>query len=471
MTEEELERFLMQSFNTQMKGIGAAGARSSWNVPLPNVRDDKITTQHEPASEQGQEILDSLATLTPEQIIQKALEAGALGSVPYLAMLNTLLKIKEETDPRVAEQFPKSILGENDPDPRGTGAPGKTDPTTDQELFNEIMKEFLERDRSPAPEIPEYVPLEKEEFERGPPSWLTRGDYITAEDDWSDAKPVFDYPMELRPGNASSNSWFPTGSSASDPRVIRYHELMPPYRSAVEAFNKEELAWRKSRPDANLYDMATYLGKQVRDSWDDENIEGHIRAEKRKAQELRNKGYSPGPDFGWEGDPSAANKEFEEFRKQQEFAERNHREEYDSMVAEIKETERLRQEEDAAERQRYTDKYNENPYFYDNLLSGGGSSEWAPLSPFPSDETYSTEMDRHPGQEGWKGLDDFWNALGAAGPALDMAPFPGDYSHRLDPSVGQPITPVNPASPPISQEEIILNQSKPGAYIYPGILN
>ena len=137
---------------------------------------------------------------------------------------------------------------------------------------------------------------------------------------------------------------------------------------------------------------------------------------------------------------------------------------YDEMVAEMVEAERVRQEEFAAKRQRYTDMYNENPDFYENLFSGGGSSEWSPLSPFPSDETYSTEMDRHPGQEGWKGLDDFWNALGAVGPALSNLTFPGDYAHRLDPSVGQPIIPVNS---PISQEEIILNQSKPGAYIYP----
>tara|TARA_R110000824_G_C15148954_1_gene670808 strand:+ start:78 stop:1433 length:1356 start_codon:yes stop_codon:yes gene_type:complete len=156
----------------------------------------------------------------------------------------------------------------------------------------------------------------------------------------------------------------------------------------------------------------------------------------------------------------------------------------DEQVADIMEAERLRQKEYDAEKQRYTDKYNENPYFYDNLLSGGGSSEWDPLSPFPSDETYSTEMDRHPGQEGSKGLDDFWTALGAVGPLLSNVGLPGDYIHRLDPSVGQPIIPVDP---PISQEEIILNQTRPGggiglseqiinqskpsAYSYPGMLN
>jgi len=56
----------------------------------------------------------------------------------------------------------------------------------------------------------------------------------------------------------------------------------------------------------------------------------------------------------------------EEFRKQQEFAERKHREEYNSMVAEMVEKERLRQEEYAAERQRYTDMYNADSFF-DNL--------------------------------------------------------------------------------------------------------
>jgi hypothetical protein len=154
---------------------------------------------------------------------------------------------------------------------------------------------------------------------------------------------------------------------------------------------------------------------------------------------------------------------------------------YDEMVAGMVEKERLRQEEYAAERQRYTDKYNENPYFYGNLLSGGGSSEYDPFSPFPSDETYSTEMDRHPGQEGLKGLDDFLAALGAVGPLFDDVELPGDYIHRLDPSVGQPIdNPIslleiilNQTRPDgsIGLSQQIINQAKPGAYIYPGMLN
>jgi hypothetical protein len=151
----------------------------------------------------------------------------------------------------------------------------------------------------------------------------------------------------------------------------------------------------------------------------------------------------------------------ERYNTENELAKREHRSSYDEMVAEMVETERLRQEEYAAERQRLTD-------------------EWTPFSPFPSDETYSTEMDRHPGQEGSRESDDFWTALGAALP-LFGGELPGDYMHRLDPSVGQPI------DNPISQEEIILNQTrpgggiglseqilnqaKPGAYLYPGMLN
>jgi hypothetical protein len=278
----------------------------------------------------------------------------------------------------------------------------------------------------PAPEIPEYDPLEKEEFERGPPSWLVRDDYITDLDAWNDEKPVFDYPDELKP------PFLLTGLRDTDPRVIRYNELMPPYRSAVEAFSKEEQNWFDKAPDANLYDMATYLGESV--------------SPRIKAESLRDAGYSPGPDFGWEGDPSAANKEFEEFRKQQEFAERSHREDYDAMVADMVETERLRQEEYAAERQRYTDKYNENPDFYDNLFSGQEGGLFT-----ISDKEWSENLDRHP------------PLINIDHPFFDLP-----IEDRGEVFGGMPISFPDQSIP---QESTIINQTKPGAYLYPGMLN
>lgn len=125
-------------------------------------------------------------------------------------------------------------------------------------------------------------------------------------------------------------------------------------------------------------------------------------------------------------------------KQYQQAVDESHRR-YDEMVADMSERERVRQEEYAAEQQRYTDKYNENPYFYDNLLSGQEGGFFT-----MSDLDWSENFTRHP---------------------------PEDLT----------------TGPPISQEEIILNQtrpgggiglseqiinqSKPGAYIYPGMLN
>jgi hypothetical protein len=179
----------------------------------------------------------------------------------------------------------------------------------------------------------------------------------------------------------------------------------------------------------------------------------------------------------------------ERYNTENELAKREHRSSYDEMVAEMVETERLRQEEYAAERQRYTDRYNENPDFYGNLFSGGDDGI------LPSDRTLSTDMTRHPGQE-LGAIDSailsaipFINALGGGEPLID-------YPHRIGPDVGQPIdNPFGfsdvgqPISQPgyISQQDLllnqnrpgggiglseqILNQAKPGAYLYPGMLN
>ena len=291
MTEEELERLL-----SGIEGIGAAGAAASvQNRPIKYGRLDDITS--EPASELGQEFLDSLATLTPGQILEKALEAGVVGSVPYLAMLSTLLKIKEEADPRFVEQFPNAALGEIDPDPRGTGAPGWKGSTTDKELFNEIMKEFLERDRSPAPEIPEYTPLDYEPFERSPPLGereITEplvSYWETIQNKW-DLATISKYNMDYNDSQGGPAPYAPPGE-------------IPDYMYANPHLNLPANPWPE------YADAEGYAEEAIQP-------------------------FSRGPDgitpvWSWEIEDTA-NKEFEEFREQQEFAERNNREEYDVIT-------------------------------------------------------------------------------------------------------------------------------------------
>ena len=466
MTEEELEQLLA---NSRMQGSSSPGWGAAAGA-MANVENRLIREFDERLAKKQSERKDPMypwraGTTTVEE----------RGNTPEAAHFKTdleLLVLWIQKNPDTAEKILKAGIG------AAVGTPVYTTYKTLEWLalnapgylkkwgFKSIPIEELggrkEKDETegpdplgPAPEIPEYDPLEFEEFERSPPSWLTRGDYITDLDAWNDVEPVFDYPDELKPGSLL------TGLRDTDPRVTRYNELMPPYRSAVEAFSKEEQDWFDKAPDANLYDMATYLGESV--------------SPRIKAESLRDAGYSPGPDFGWEGDPSAneefrkqQEKEFEEFRKQQEFAERNNREDYNAMVADMVETERLRQADVAS-----TPGFNEYSF---------------PFGQFPSDQTYSMDMTRHPPLDNQLLDLPEWgsNTQGydAAMTALSMFLGAGeakDYLYRLRPDVGQPI------DQPISQEEIILNQtrpgggiglseqiinqSKPGAYIYPGMLN
>lgn len=175
-------------------------------------------------------------------------------------------------------------------------------------------------------EIPEYTPLEFGEFKEADIDWPTRNDYRGDYSAYYKTKPVFDYPEHLIP------PWFPYGIKESDPRVIKYNELMPAYRDAHEAFAKEEQDWFESMPDSSLYDMSTYFGEDSPEKQSADNIQ------KYHEKEYSDKGIL-NPWHSKELELEERNqREREAFDKRNEEEERRHREEYDKMIADMMDT-------------------------------------------------------------------------------------------------------------------------------------
>jgi len=189
-------------------------------------------------------------------------------------------------------------------------------------------------------EIPEYTPLEFGPFKPATIDWPTRDDYMIADEAHQEAKPVFDYPEHLKP--IKPMYWI----GANHPSVIKYHELMPAYRAAKEAFIKEEQAWSEKYPDSTLYDMSTYFGRDEPEvDYMDKDYMYHIhhklaaeRSQERHEKQWQEEGILD-PWHAKEIELKERNqREREAFNKRNAEEERRHREEYDKMMEDLMDT-------------------------------------------------------------------------------------------------------------------------------------
>jgi len=237
---------------------------------------------------------------------------GLLGD--YLSTLDKINRLGNTglLDTPSDDLIEKNVLGITTPGGGGGGYSGYETPGL-SDWLNENVPPL-----KPAPEVPEYTPLDYEPTPYETEPWVSyfRLGIGTGLGEW-DLSPISKYNMDY---NDSQSGYIPYAPPGEIPAGLGHLNL--PANPWPEYADAEGYAEEAMQPFSRGPDGITPVW-----SW-----------------EIKN----------------------EELRKQQEFAKRKHREEYNSMVAEMVETERLRQEEYAAERQRYTDMYNADSFF-DNL--------------------------------------------------------------------------------------------------------